>query len=187
MMDSFSSLGLALLIAILLVYVVMVVQYESFFDPFIIMFTMPTAIIGALLSLFVTGRSLSVSSFLGVIMLMGIVVANAIVLIDYLKQLRDGGMEKNEAILEAGRVRLRPILMTSFSTILAMLPLALGIGEGTESMAPMASVVVGGLLVSTVLTLVFVPVVYSIFDDWRNKVTRKFSGHNDEIILEAGH
>lgn len=182
MQESFSGLLTALILAIVMVYVVMVVQYESFFDPFIIMFTMPTAISGAILSLFITGKSLSVSSFLGIIMLMGIVVANAIVLIDYLKQLRDRGMEKNEAIIEAGRVRLRPILMTSFSTILAMLPLAAGLGEDASTMAPMATVVVGGLLVSTVLTLVLVPVVYSIFDDWRSKVMGRFSGNKDELV-----
>lgn len=185
MQDSFSGLLQALLLAIIMVYVVMVVQYESFFDPFIIMFTMPTAVSGAILSLAITGKSLSVSSFLGIIMLMGIVVANAIVLIDYLKQLRDRGMEKNEAIIEAGRVRLRPILMTSLSTILAMLPLALGLGEGASTMAPMAIVVVGGLLLSTVLTLVLVPVVYSIFDDWRSRVMSKFAGNNDEHIPDT--
>ncbi|MDD3268833.1 MAG: efflux RND transporter permease subunit [Syntrophomonadaceae bacterium] len=184
MQDSFSGLLTALILAIFMVYVVMAVQYESFFDPFIIMFTMPTAIIGAILSLAVTGRALSITSFLGIIMLMGIVVANAIVLIDYLKQLRDRGMEKNAAIIEAGRVRLRPILMTSLATILAMLPMALGLGEGGSTMAPMATVVVGGLLVSTVLTLVFVPVIYSIFDDWRNKAMRKLSGNNETIALE---
>jgi len=183
MQESFSGLLMALVLAIIMVYVVMVVQYESFFDPFIIMFTMPTAIIGAILSLAITGKSLSVSSFLGIIMLMGIVVANAIVLIDYLKQLRDRGMGKNEAIIEAGRVRLRPILMTSLSTVLAMLPLAAGLGEEASTMAPMATVVVGGLLVSTVLTLVLVPVVYSIFDDWRTKVMCKFSGNKDELVL----
>ena len=185
MQESFSGLFMALILAIILVYVVMVVQYESFFDPFIIMFTMPTAIIGAILSLAVTGRALSVTSFLGIIMLMGIVVANAIVLIDYLKQLRERGMEKNEAIVEAGRVRLRPILMTSISTMLAMLPLALGLGSGGTTMAPMATVVVGGLLVSTVLTLVFVPVVYSIFDEWRDMAIRKFKGESLTIENEA--
>jgi HAE1 family hydrophobic/amphiphilic exporter-1 len=185
MMESFSSLFIALILAIILVYVVMVVQYESFFDPFIVMFTMPTAVIGAILSLAITGRSLSINSFLGIIMLMGIVVANAIVLIDYLKQLRERGLEKNEAIIEAGRVRLRPILMTSLSTIFAMLPLALGLGSGGTTMAPMATVVVGGLLVSTVLTLVFVPVVYSIFDDWREKAMRKFKGEPLPVDSES--
>lgn len=172
MMESFASLAIALLLAIMLVYVVMVVQYESFFNPFVIMFSIPTAVIGIILSLLLTGRSLSVPAFIGIIMLVGIVVSNAIVLVDYLKQLRAAGMERNTAIIEAGRVRLRPILMTSLSTILAMLPMALGLGEGAETNAPLATVVIGGLLVSTFVTLVLVPVVYSILDDWGTKINK---------------
>ncbi len=107
-------------------------------------------------------------------MLVGIVVANAIVYVDYLKRLRDRGMERDSAIVEAGRVRLRPILMTAFTTILAMLPMAVGLGEGSETMAPLATVVIGGLLVSTLITLVLVPVVYSIFDDWGLKLGSRF-------------
>ncbi|MEA1962379.1 MAG: efflux RND transporter permease subunit [Bacillota bacterium] len=175
MMDSFSSLAIALLLAIILVYAVMAIQYESFFNPFVIMFSIPTALIGVVLGLLITGRSFSVPAFIGLIMLVGIVVSNAIVLVDYLKQLRDGGMEKNAAIVEAGRVRLRPILMTALSTILAMLPLAFGIGEGAESQAPLATVVIGGLFVSTFITLVLVPVVYSLFDDWGKKISKRFS------------
>ncbi|MGE5380593.1 MAG: efflux RND transporter permease subunit [Methylocystaceae bacterium] len=173
MMDSFTSLAMALLLAIILVYAVMAVQYESFFNPFVIMFSVPTAFIGVTFSLLLTGRTFNVVSFIGVIMLVGIVVANAIVLVDYLKRLRDQGMERNAAIIEAGRVRLRPILMTAMATILAMVPLALGIGSGGETQAPLATVVIGGLLVSTVITLVLVPVVYSIFDDWGRKIKAK--------------
>lgn len=172
MMESFGSLAVALLLAILLVYAVMAVQYESFFNPFVIMFSIPTALIGVVFGLLLTGRSFSVPAFIGLIMLVGIVVANAIVLVDYLKQLRERGMERDAAILEAGRVRLRPILMTALATILAMLPLGLGLGEGAESMAPLATVVIGGLLVSTVITLVLVPVIYSLFDDWGKKFSR---------------
>jgi HAE1 family hydrophobic/amphiphilic exporter-1 len=175
MMESFSSLFLALLLAILLVYVVMVVQYESFFDPFIIMFSIPTAIIGVILGLLVTGRSFSVTAFIGIIMLAGIVVSNAIVYIDYLKKLREEGMERNAAIIEAGRVRLRPILMTALATILAMMPMAIGLGEGGETSAPLATVVIGGLVASTFVTLLLIPVVYSIFDDWGQKLRHKFS------------
>jgi HAE1 family hydrophobic/amphiphilic exporter-1 len=123
MMESFASLGVALLLAILLVYAVMAVQYESFFNPFVIMFSIPTCIIGVVFGLLITGRSFSITAFIGVIMLVGIAVANAIVYVDYLKRLRDGGMERNEAIVEAGRVRLRPILMTAFATILAKIEL----------------------------------------------------------------
>lgn len=174
MMESFQSLAVALLLAIILVYAVMAVQYESFFNPFVIMFSVPTAIIGVVFGLLITGRSFSVPAFIGLIMLVGIVVSNAIVFVDYLKQLRERGMERDEAILEAGRVRLRPILMTAFSTILAMIPLALGFGEGGESQAPLATVVIGGLLVSTLITLVLVPVVYSVFDDWGQRISRRF-------------
>jgi len=184
MMESFSSLAVALILAIILVYAVMAVLYESFFDPFVIMFSVPTAIIGIVLSLLLTGKHFSVVAFIGVIMLVGIVVANAIVLVDYLKQLRERGMERNAAIVEAGRVRLRPILMTALATILAMLPLALGIGEGGEMDAPLAIVVIGGLLVATLITLVLVPVVYSIFDDWGQKIGRKTSA--EEVEAEEG-
>jgi len=163
MMESFGSLGIALILALILVYAVMAIQYESFFNPFIIMFSVPTAFIGIVLGLLLTGRSFSVPAFIGIIMLVGIVVSNAIVMVDYLERLRQRGMERTAAIVEAGRVRLRPILMTAFATILAMLPLALGLGEGAESMAPLATVVIGGLLVSTFITLLLIPVVYSIF------------------------
>jgi HAE1 family hydrophobic/amphiphilic exporter-1 len=168
----------------MLVYVVLVVQYESFFDPFVIMFSIPTAVIGIIFALLLTGRSFSVTAFIGVIMLAGIVVSNAIVLIDYLKQLRASGMERNLAIVEAGRVRLRPILMTSLSTILAMVPMSLGIGDGAETTAPLATVVIGGLIVSTFITLVLVPVVYSIFDDWgRKRRQKKAAGRHSNLSL----
>jgi len=175
MMESFASLAVALLLAILLVYAVMAVQYESFFNPFVIMFSVPTCIIGVVFGLLVTGRAFSITAFIGVIMLVGIAVSNAIVYVDYLKQLRERGMERNAAIVEAGRVRLRPILMTAFTTILAMLPMAIGLGEGAELIAPLATVVIGGLLASTLITLVLVPVVYSIFDDWGQKISARFS------------
>ncbi len=180
MMDSFGSLGIALILAIILVYAVMAIQYESFFNPFVIMFSIPTALIGVVLGLLMTGRSFSVPAFIGLIMLVGIVVSNAIVLVDYLKQLRERGMERNSAIIEAGRVRLRPILMTAFATILAMLPLSLGLGEGAEYGAPLATVIIGGLIVSTFITLVLVPVVYSLFDDWGQKISRKFKDGRDK-------
>ncbi|MEQ8200339.1 MAG: efflux RND transporter permease subunit [Syntrophomonadaceae bacterium] len=173
MMESFSSLGLALILALILVYAVMAIQYESFFNPFIIMFSVPTAYIGIVLGLLLTGRTFNVPAFIGIIMLVGIVVSNAIVMVDYLERLRKRGMEKEAAIIEAGRVRLRPILMTAFATILAMFPLGLGLGEGGEMTAPLATVVIGGLLVSTLITLFLVPVVYSIFDDWLQGARRR--------------
>jgi HAE1 family hydrophobic/amphiphilic exporter-1 len=185
MTESFSSLAVALLLAIILVYAVMAVQYESFFNPFVIMFSVPTAIIGVVLGLLVTGRSFCVTAFVGLIMLVGIVVSNAIVYVDYLKQLRESGMERNAAVVEAGRVRLRPILMTAFSTVLAMLPLSLGRGEGGEVQAPLATVVIGGLLASTLITLLLVPVVYTIFDDWGSKLSNKWFGSKDSYEAKA--
>lgn len=185
MMESFASLAIALVLALILVYAVMAIQYESFFNPFIIMFSVPTAFIGIVLGLLLTGRSFSVPAFIGIIMLVGIVVSNAIVMVDYLERLRQRGMERTAAIVEAGRVRLRPILMTAFATILAMLPLALGLGEGAEAMAPLATVVIGGLLVSTFITLLLIPVVYSMFDDWLQKMRRRFSHSTESAKIEV--
>ncbi len=165
MMESFSDLGLALLLSIFLVYMIMAAQFESLLYPFIIMFSVPLAYTGSAFGLIVTGRTLSVPAFIGVIMLAGIVVNNAIVLIDYINTLRKRGMDRNEAIIKAGPTRLRPILMTTLTTVLGLLPLALGFGEGAEMQAPLATVVIGGLLSSTILTLVIIPVIYTLFDD----------------------
>lgn len=173
MMEAFGSLGLAFILAVILVYMVMASQFESLVYPFIIMFSMPTTFIGVVAGLAVTGRTFSVPTFIGVIMLAGIVVNNGIILVDYINTLRRRGMDRKTAITTAGPVRLRPILMTTLTTVLAMLPLAIGIGEGSEMQAPMATAVVGGLLVSTVFTLVFVPVVYTIVDDFGNWFKRK--------------
>lgn len=177
MMKSFKSLAEALLLAVILVYMVMAFQFESLLYPFIIMFSMPTTFIGLVLALAITGRAFSVPAFMGVIMLAGIVVTNAIVLVDYINVLRGRGMERDAAILKAGPTRLRPILMTALTTVLGLLPLTLGLGEGAEAQAPMATVVVGGLTVSTLLTLVLIPVVYTLFDDLGRKITgRKAAG-----------
>jgi HAE1 family hydrophobic/amphiphilic exporter-1 len=164
-MESFRWLGLALVGAVFLVYAVMASLFESLVDPFIIMFTFPLAVIGVIWMLFFTGTVFSIIAFIGVIMLAGIVVNNAIVMVDYINQLRDSGMGLREAVMEGGRTRLRPVLMTSLTTILAMTPLALGIGSGAEIRYPMARAVVGGLAVSTVFTLVLVPVLYNIFEN----------------------
>ncbi|BAU28447.1 HAE1 family hydrophobic/amphiphilic exporter-1 [Aneurinibacillus soli] len=173
--QSFSSLGLVLPLAIILVYIVMASQFESLFSPFIIMFSLPPTFIGAAIGLVVTGRSLSINAIIGIIMLVGIVVNNAIVLVDYTNQLRKGGLNLREALLEAGPVRLRPILMTTATTVLAMFPLVLGFGEGAEAQAPMATVVAFGLTFSTLVTLILIPVVYTIFDDLGNRINRKAS------------
>ena len=164
--ESFASLGLALLLAIILVYMIMAAQFESLIFPFIIMFALPQTFIGILLALVITGKALSVPALIGVIMLSGIVVNNGIVLVDYINILRrERGYSRDDAIREAGPVRLRPILMTTMTTILGMLPLAMGLGEGSDAQAPMAIVIIGGLAVSTVITLIFVPVIYTLLDD----------------------
>ena len=176
MIEAFGSLLLALILGFVLVYMVMASQFESLIHPFTIMFSVPLAFTGAALGLVITNRAFSVPAFIGVIMLTGIVVSNAIVLLDYINKLRERGMEREEAILKAGPTRLRPILMTSLVTILAMLPLALGIGEGGETQAPLATVVIGGLISSTILTLVILPVIYTCFDDLRIKLKSNKKG-----------
>ena len=164
METSLNSLMLALALAIFLVYIVMASQFESFLHPFIILFTIPLASIGVLIFLYLFNIPASVVVFLGAIMLAGIVVNNAIVLVDYINQLRARGMEKIEAILTAGKVRLRPIIMTTSTTILGLFPMAIGMGDGAEIRAPMAITVIVGLLTSTVLTLVVIPTMYSALD-----------------------
>jgi HAE1 family hydrophobic/amphiphilic exporter-1 len=180
MAEAFSSLLLAFLMAILLVYVVLVVQYESFRDPFVILFSLPGAVIGVVLALLVLGKTFNVSAFIGIIMLIGIAVANAIVYVDYLKQMLAAGMERTAALVETGRVRLRPILMTAMATILAMSPYMIGSGEGSEMNSPLATVVIGGLLATTFVTLFLVPVVYSILDDWGLKFKQKFASKTED-------
>jgi HAE1 family hydrophobic/amphiphilic exporter-1 len=166
---SFRELRLVLILAIILVYTVMASQYESLRDPFIIIFSIPLAAIGVVGMLMITGTPFSMQAYIGVIMLAGIVVSNAILLVDYTNTLRHRDkMEIRKAIELAGRHRLRPILMTSLCTALGLVPMALGIGEGAELQAPLARVVIGGLMTSTIITLVFVPAMYTLFEEgWR--------------------
>ncbi len=169
MKESFGYMGGALLLAIALVYMLMAALFESLLSPFIIMFSLPMALIGAVLAMVITGETMSIISMIGFIMLMGLVTKNAILLVDYTNTLRGRGLDRTEAILQAGPTRLRPILMTTFAMIFGMLPTAMKLGRGSESRAPMAIAVIGGLIVSTMLTLVVIPVLYTIFDDIVNK------------------
>jgi len=162
--ESFSSLGLALVLAILLIYMVMASQFENLVYPFIIMFSVPFAVSGSIFGLAITNRPISVPAFIGLIMLAGIVVNNAIVLVDYINTLRSQGEKLIDAVVTAAQTRLRPILMTMLTTVLGLLPMAIGIGDGAETTAPLATVVIGGLLFSTVLTLVVIPTVYVLFN-----------------------
>jgi HAE1 family hydrophobic/amphiphilic exporter-1 len=168
MASSIRSLLYAMGLAIFLVYLVMASQFESFLHPFVIIFTLPLGAIGVVLALVLSGNSVNVVALIGAVMLAGIVVNNAIVLIDAVNRLRrEEGLSKHDALLEAGRRRLRPILMTSATTIFGLLPMALGLGEGAELRAPLAITVIGGLAVATLLTLVVIPVVYSLLDRQR--------------------
>ena len=160
--ESFQNMGLLLLIIVILVYVVMASQFESYAKPFIIMMAVPFAFSGVIWALFITGTNLDMIGALGCVMLVGIVVKNGIVLVDYINLMRDRGYELNEAIALSGQSRLRPVLMTALTTILGMLPMALATSDGSEMWVPMGIVVIGGLLVSTVVTLVVVPVLYGI-------------------------
>jgi HAE1 family hydrophobic/amphiphilic exporter-1 len=161
---SFRSLYLAIGLAVFLVYFVMAAQFESLLHPLIIMFSIPLGAVGVIAALLLTGHRVSVIVLIGVVMLAGIVVKNAIVLIDHVNQRRREGLSKRDALIEAGRVRLRPILMTTLTTVLGLIPMALGLGEGAEIRAPMAVTVIGGLTLSTVLTLIVIPTVYFVMD-----------------------
>jgi len=173
LIDSFKDLGLALVLAILLVYMILASQFESLLHPFTIILSLPMGFSGGMLGLFITRKTLSVPSFIGLILLIGIAVSNAIVLVDYINKRRERGEEREEAIENAGPIRLRPIVMTSLATILGLIPMALGIGEGSETMAPMAVVVIFGLALSTFSTLLLVPVIYTIFEDMRDSRKNK--------------
>ncbi len=186
---SFTYLGLAMIVAVLLTYMVMASQFESLLDPFIIIFTIPLSFIGVALALLITGTNLSVMALIGIIMLVGIVVNNGIVLVDYINQLRERGLSLNEAIIKGGSVRMRPVLMTALTTVLAMIPLALGLGESGESWAPMARSVMGGLTVATMLTLIVVPVIYATVETKSAKILAKRAErikekYGDELITE---
>ncbi|HMA60326.1 MAG TPA: efflux RND transporter permease subunit, partial [Halanaerobiales bacterium] len=171
--QSFNDLFYAFLLAIVLVYMVMASQFESLVHPLVIMFTVPLAVVGVIFGLYITNTTISVPALIGIITLTGIVVNNAIVLVDYINRLRDEGKTKIESILEAGPIRLRPIMMTALTTVLALVPLGLGIGEGSELEQPLAIVVISGLLFSTFLTLYVIPVFYSLFTDISDKIKEK--------------
>ena len=165
MVRSFDSMKFALFLAVFLVYLVMASQFESLLHPLVILCTIPLGLVGSVLALMITGQTISVVVLIGLIMLAGIVVNNAIVLVDYINQLRRrDGMAKIDAVLRAGVLRFRPIIMTTTTTVLGLLPMALGLGEGAEIRAPMAITVIGGLIVSTLLTLILIPIVYTIVD-----------------------
>ena len=173
MQESFVSLGIAFLLAILLVYMIMAAQFESLVYPFVIMFSIPFALAGVLWALFLSGVNLSANAFIGVIMLAGIVVNNGIVLVDYINRMRREGLETREAIIRATETRLRPILMTTLTTILGITPMVFMGGSGAEMRRPLALAVIGGLLFGTVVTLILIPVVYNLLDRWTHRRKKK--------------
>ena len=171
--DAFSALGLGLLISMILIYMVMAGMFESLLTPFVIMFSLPPTFVGAILGLFLTHKTLNMNSLMGLIMLIGLATNSAIVLVDYTNQLRKQGMTLKEALLEAGPVRLRPILLTVTATVLAISPLLILGGTGTETLSPMAAVITFGLVFSTLVTLVLVPVMYVIMDNLIHRFSKK--------------
>lgn len=182
--ESFRELTIGIILALVLIYMVMASQFESIRDPFIVMFSVPFALIGVSGILYLTGTTFNIQTYIGIIMLAGIVVNNAILLVNTTNQLRDvEGMKLRPAIEEAGRRRLRPILMTALSTVLGLLPMAIGLGEGSETQAPLARAVVGGLLSSTFITLVLIPVLYSLFEGgFRTKNWAQRCGRKGDLI-----
>jgi HAE1 family hydrophobic/amphiphilic exporter-1 len=167
---SFRDLAFAFALALLLVYMILAAQFESFLHPFTILLSVPLATVGAALALWVTGEGLNSMSLIGLVILVGIVVNDAIVKVDFINQMRAAGHPLRQAILEAGRVRLRPIVMTTVTTVLGLTPMALGLGRGADLRAPLAIAVIGGLLSATALTLVVVPVAYDLLDELRIKL-----------------
>ncbi len=184
--ESFAEIYIALMLAIIFVYLLLASQFESFLDPFAMGMSLLMAPMGAILGLLIFGSSISLMSLIGIVFLMGLVTKNAILLIDFIKQARRRGMGRTEAILQAGPIRLRPIMMTTLSMIFAMLPLALGVGPGAEFRAPMAQAVIGGLTSSTLLTLIIVPIVYTLLDDMVAFVTGKRKKSKAELAAGTG-
>jgi len=184
--EAFRNIFKALVLAVIFIYLLLASLYESFSDPFSIMLSLPLSLIGAIIGLI--GSSFSIMSLIGIVLLMGLVTKNAILLIDFVKQRREQGVSRYDAILQAGPIRLRPILMTTFAMVFGMLPLALGIGPGAELRAPMARAAIGGIISSTLLTLVVVPVVYTLIDDFvgffRRKEKRITAIAEEESVLD---
>jgi HAE1 family hydrophobic/amphiphilic exporter-1 len=179
MVESFTYMAEALILAVIFVYLILAAQFESFIDPLAIMFSLPLSIVGMAGMLLLTRGTINIMSLIGLIMLMGLVTKNAILLVDFTKVLRARGMDRRTALITAGRTRLRPILMTTLAMMFGMLPLALALGQGAEMRAPMARAVIGGLITSTLLTLLVVPVVYTVLDDVGGWVSRRWEGKKE--------
>jgi HAE1 family hydrophobic/amphiphilic exporter-1 len=185
--EIFTQMIIALGVAVMLMYFVLVIQFGSFLEPFSILLSLPLSLIGVMLGLAIAGETLNIMSMIGVILLMGIVAKNAILLIDFAKWSEEKGMDRREALIQAGRVRLRPILMTTFALIAGMIPVALGGGEGGDFRAPLGIAVIGGVITSTLLTLLVIPTVYEILADIRDWLGAKFSRSRHDLVPASGH
>src|SRR5262245_28543408 len=163
---------------------VMASQFRSLLDPFIIMFSVPLGMIGVIWALFLSNTTLNVTSFMGIIMMVGIVVSNGVLLVEYITEPRRHGRDLHEAVILAGRTRLRPIVMTSLTTLMGLFPMALGVDVGSEANAPLARAVIGGLAVSTVLTLVLIPTLYVILEE---RFPRRIEAHDADLALQGDH
>jgi HAE1 family hydrophobic/amphiphilic exporter-1 len=183
--DAFSSLFTAIIFALILVYLVMVALYNSYFYPFVVIFSIPVAVIGALFALALSGESLTIFSLVGMIMLIGLVCKNAILIVDFTNKNREKGLAVKDALIEAGKERLRPILMTTFSMIFGMLPIALASGASAESKNGLAWVIIGGLTSSLLFTLVLVPSVYMSMEKYKEKFKKIFLRKNGIIAIES--
>jgi HAE1 family hydrophobic/amphiphilic exporter-1 len=183
--DAFGSLFTAIAAALIFVYLVMVALYNSYLYPFVVLFSIPVAVIGALFALALSGESLTIFSMVGMIMLIGLVCKNAILIVDFTNKFRDKGLTVRKALIEAGKERLRPILMTTFSMIFGMLPIALASGASAESKNGLAWVIIGGLTSSLIFTLVLVPSVYTTMENFKEKFGRIFSQKNQIIDLKS--
>jgi hydrophobic/amphiphilic exporter-1 (mainly G- bacteria), HAE1 family len=173
--EVFGQIFTALAVAVGLMYLILVVQFGSFLDPLAILMSLPLSLIGVLLALAITKMTINIMSLIGVILLMGIVAKNAILLIDFAKWAREkDGMPLREALIEAGAIRLRPILMTTFALIAGMIPVALGRGEGAQFRAPLGVAIIGGVITSTLLTLLVIPTFYEVMDEWRSRLAGRF-------------
>jgi HAE1 family hydrophobic/amphiphilic exporter-1 len=173
--EVFGRIFAALGVAVMLMYLILVMQFGSFLEPLAILVSLPLSLIGVMLALMITGDTINIMSLIGVILLMGIVAKNAILLIDFAKWAREkDGLSRREALIQAGAIRLRPILMTTLALIAGMIPVALGLGEGAQFRAPLGRAVIGGVITSTILTLVVIPTFYEIMDEWREWILGKF-------------
>ncbi len=185
MSSSFRTFGLGLILAVVLVYLILLAQFKSFLDPFLILLAVPTGLIGVMLTLSLTGTTLNVMSLMGIVMMVGIVVSNSILIVEFARQLREDGESVENAIMTACRVRLRPVLMTSLATLIGLLPMALKLGTGSEAYAPLARVIIGGLLVSVVLTMFIVPAAYLLVHRTKGGPTPPPDGNATDILLRA--